>query len=36
MPSMHELDGEERATARAIMTAWAMDDEQPTMYARAR
>jgi len=30
----HELDGEERATARAIMTAWAMDDEQPTICTR--
>ena len=26
-----ELDGDERSTARAIMTAWGMDDEQPTI-----
>ena len=26
-----ELDGDERSTARAIMVAWGMDDEQPTI-----
>ena len=26
-----ELDGDDRSTARAIMVAWGMDDEQPTI-----
>ena len=29
-----ELEGEQRATARAIMVAWAMDDEAPTPCQR--